>query len=88
MCELFSIGVITEPAIKFVTDFWDNPRKYPTSNNYLMQYENFISNNSHQPEEKVNSPAFVRQPFNNFIIHIFLIPSRFLNVYTSVKNYS
>jgi hypothetical protein len=27
MCELFSIGVKNEPAIKFVTDFWDNPRK-------------------------------------------------------------
>ena len=26
MCELFSIGVKNEPAIKFVTDFWDNPR--------------------------------------------------------------
>jgi hypothetical protein len=26
MCELFSIGVTNEPAIKFVTDFWDNPR--------------------------------------------------------------
>jgi hypothetical protein len=28
MCELFSIGVKSEPAIKFVTDFWDNPRIY------------------------------------------------------------
>jgi hypothetical protein len=28
MCELFSIGIINEPAIKFVTDFWDNPRIY------------------------------------------------------------
>jgi hypothetical protein len=26
MCELFSIGVKNKPAIKFVTDFWDNPR--------------------------------------------------------------
>jgi hypothetical protein len=26
MCELFSIGIKNEPAIKFVTDFWDNPR--------------------------------------------------------------
>jgi hypothetical protein len=26
VCELFSIGVKNEPAIKFVTDFWDNPR--------------------------------------------------------------
>jgi hypothetical protein len=26
MCELFSIGVKNEPAIKFATDFWDNPR--------------------------------------------------------------
>jgi hypothetical protein len=26
MCELLSIGVKNEPSIKFVTDFWDNPR--------------------------------------------------------------
>jgi hypothetical protein len=26
MCELFSIAVKNEPAIEFVTDFWDNPR--------------------------------------------------------------
>jgi hypothetical protein len=26
MCELFSIDVKNESSIKFVTDFWDNPR--------------------------------------------------------------
>jgi hypothetical protein len=26
MCELLSIGVKNESSIKFVTDFWDNPR--------------------------------------------------------------
>jgi hypothetical protein len=26
MCELLSLGVKNEPSIKFVTDFWDNPR--------------------------------------------------------------
>jgi hypothetical protein len=31
MCELFSIGVKNESSIKFVTDFWDNPRKYKYS---------------------------------------------------------
>jgi hypothetical protein len=26
MCELLCIGIKNEPSIKFVTDFWDNPR--------------------------------------------------------------
>jgi hypothetical protein len=26
MCELLSNGVENETSIKFVTDFWDNPR--------------------------------------------------------------
>jgi hypothetical protein len=39
MCELFSIGVKNEPAIKFVTDFWDNPRIFKT----FMGFQNVIT---------------------------------------------
>jgi hypothetical protein len=28
MCDLISIGVKNEPSVRFVTDFWDNPRSF------------------------------------------------------------
>jgi hypothetical protein len=39
MCELFSIGIKNEPAIKFVTDFWDNPRNYAKN----MKFQELVS---------------------------------------------
>jgi hypothetical protein len=38
MCELFSVGVKNEPAIKIVTDFWDNPRISRWSSSFVWDW--------------------------------------------------
>jgi hypothetical protein len=48
MCDLLSTCVKNEPSIKFVTDFWDNPRIKETTNWQINQLTSFYALNLYE----------------------------------------